>query len=226
MTPDTMAIPDEQKPDYKVLIKKALEVKAAKAQELHNLGLRPPVMWPRSILTRVAEIVPMADITALAAALTAPPPSTALLSDSAQILSDTLKQLAFTANHLNAGGMAAPQLGVGLRVFVVRVTREDGSVDTVGIINPTLADVRGEQESNEGCLSIPGERFTVQRPGFVRVTGWGGDGEPIEIGGDGILACVLQHELDHLNGKLLVDSVSHLKRSLIRRRLVKAYPLH
>jgi peptide deformylase len=105
-------------------------------------------------------------------------------------------------------GVAAPQIGVNLRAFSYNVDGEIGY-----ILNPVLAEVSGEPELvDEGCLSVPGLWFKTARHPFARVTGTDLDGNEIEISGTGVLAQALQHESDHLDGKLYLDRLDKESR--------------
>lgn len=110
-------------------------------------------------------------------------------------------------------GVAAPQIGVGLRVFSLNI---DG--DLSYIVNPVLAEVRGEAEPvEEGCLSVPGVGFPRLRHPWARVTGVDATGAPIEIAGEGLLAQALQHETDHLDGRLYIEGLEpEIKREAMR----------
>ncbi|MCU1420539.1 MAG: def [Microbacteriaceae bacterium] len=100
-------------------------------------------------------------------------------------------------------GVAAPQIGVNQRVFSYNVDGEVGY-----IINPVVVEVSGEPELvDEGCLSIPTFYFQRKRYPFARVTGEDLDGNPIELSGEGLMAQALQHETDHLDGKLFIDGM-------------------
>lgn len=100
-------------------------------------------------------------------------------------------------------GLAANQIGVGLRAFSYNV---DGVIDY--ILNPVLAEVTGEPELvDEGCLSVPVFYFPRRRYPFARVTGIDLDGNPVEVSGDGLLAQALQHETDHLDGHLYIEGL-------------------
>lgn len=121
-------------------------------------------------------------------------------------------------------GLAAPQVGIGLRVIVID-PREDG-VEPFALINPQiihLGDEVGRDE--EGCLSIPGLKEIVERPTTAVVEAMNPDGEPVSIDAAGLLARILQHEVDHLNGILFLDRVSALKRKLLLKRWQKVKPL-
>ncbi|HRY16169.1 MAG TPA: peptide deformylase, partial [Candidatus Competibacteraceae bacterium] len=88
-------------------------------------------------------------------------------------------------------------------------------------INPTLLEREGEGEMEEGCLSVPGFYETVRRAERIRVSALDLDGEPFELEAHGLLAVCIQHEIDHLDGKLFVDYLSMLKRDRIRKKLEK-----
>ena len=113
-------------------------------------------------------------------------------------------------------GMAANQIGVSLRVAVFDVQDELGPRV---MINPDLVEVSGEWDHEEGCLSVPGHYWEIKRPGFARVRALGIDGDPVEYAGDGLLGRVLQHEIDHLDGKLLMDRLEKPVRKKALRDL-------
>ena len=100
-------------------------------------------------------------------------------------------------------GVAAPQIGVNQRAFSYNIEGEIGY-----ILNPELVEVSGEPELvDEGCLSVPGFSFPRMRYPYARVTGVDLDGHPVELGGTGLLAQALQHETDHLDGKLFIEGL-------------------
>lgn len=106
-----------------------------------------------------------------------------------------------TMHQAHGLGLAAPQIGVQKRIFVYQL--EDR--DPVTVINPTIADSRGEWEYEEGCLSIPGLFFPIVRPKEILLTGWDLDGKEISLEADEIEARCFQHEMDHLDGRLLIS---------------------
>lgn len=110
-------------------------------------------------------------------------------------------------------GLAANQIGVSLRAFSYNVDDEVGY-----ILNPVIAEVSGEPEPvEEGCLSVPGFFFPRLRHPFARVTGVDLDGEPVELSGTGTMAQALQHEVDHLDGHLYIESLEpEAKREAMR----------
>lgn len=119
-------------------------------------------------------------------------------------------------------GLAASQVNVHKRVVVIDVS-EDKSQPLV-FINPEIEVLDQEtSEYDEGCLSVPGFYETVVRPGHIRVKALDRDGNAFEIEPEGLLAVCIQHELDHLNGKLFVDHISPFKRSRIRSKLEKKH---
>lgn len=119
-------------------------------------------------------------------------------------------------------GLAATQINVHKQLIVMDIS-EDSNQPLV-FINPQLEVLDDEQsEYDEGCLSVPGFYETVSRPRRVRVNAIGRDGEPFELIAEGLLATCIQHEMDHLNGKLFVDYLSTLKRQRIRSKLEKAH---
>jgi peptide deformylase len=117
-------------------------------------------------------------------------------------------------------GLAATQVDVHKRIVVMDLS-EDQSQPRV-FINPEVEILSEELESyDEGCLSVPGFFETVERPERVRIKYLDLDGNPVEEDADGLLAVCIQHEIDHLNGKLFVDYLSTLKRQRIRTKLEK-----
>ncbi len=118
-----------------------------------------------------------------------------------------------TVREPGRAGVAANQIGVGLRAFSYNV---DGAVGYV--LNPVLVEVRGEPEPvDEGCLSVPGVGFPRLRHPWARVTGIDLDGAPVELAGEGLLAQALQHETDHLDGRLYIEGLEpEVKRAAMQ----------
>ena len=116
-------------------------------------------------------------------------------------------------------GLAATQVGVDQRLIVVDVS-DHGDQPQV-FINPELLSKEGTEVMQEGCLSVPGVYEEVERAERVRVRAMGLDGQVREFDADGLLAVCIQHEIDHLDGKLFVDYLSDLKRQRIRKRIEK-----
>ncbi len=119
-------------------------------------------------------------------------------------------------------GLAATQINVHKQLIVIDIS-ENKDCPLV-FINPSVEIIDHElAEYDEGCLSVPGFYETVSRPRLVRVKALDRDGNPFELETDGLLATCIQHEMDHLNGKLFVDYLSALKRERIRSKLEKAH---
>jgi peptide deformylase len=133
-----------------------------------------------------------------------------------QVIADMLETM-YAAPGI---GLAATQVDFHRRVVVVDVS-EDKSKPLV-FINPEIIERSGSLEIEEGCLSVPGVFDTpTARSEKIRVRALGRDGKPFELEADGLLAICIQHELDHLDGKLFVDYLSELKRTRIRKKLEK-----
>jgi peptide deformylase len=113
-------------------------------------------------------------------------------------------------------GLAAPQIGVPLRLFVA-----DWEGDRHVIINPDITEPEGDERADEGCLSFPGIYEEVARPNRIRIRYLDEDGGSHDEVVEGFLARVYVHETDHLNGKLFIDGMSVLKRSFIRKKMSK-----
>jgi peptide deformylase len=113
-------------------------------------------------------------------------------------------------------GLAAPQVGVQKRLFVYDLHDGEGPKT---IVNPTVTDHRGEWEYEEGCLSVPGLYFPIVRPKEVHLTGYDLEGREISIEADELLARMFQHELDHLDGKLLLEHLDDDQRKAAMRAL-------
>jgi len=124
--------------------------------------------------------------------------------------------------HLAPGiGLAAPQLGIGQRLITVDLSVGEKPDELIILVNPEILEEEGETVEEEGCLSVPEIREKVVRPGWVLVRGLTLEGKEVEIEARNLLARVFSHEIDHLEGRLFIDRLSPLKRSLIRRRLKK-----
>jgi len=117
-------------------------------------------------------------------------------------------------------GLAAPQVGVALRLAVIDPSPPDRK-DLIVIINPEIVSMEGEISIEEGCLSLPGPRALVKRAERVKVRALDSNGHPMEKEAEGLLAIVIQHEIDHLNGRLFIDHLSRLKREAILREYKK-----
>ncbi|HSM99801.1 MAG TPA: peptide deformylase, partial [Rudaea sp.] len=118
-------------------------------------------------------------------------------------------------------GLAATQVNVHKQLLVLDVSEEKNA--PLALINPKIVEREGEQVYQEGCLSVPGIFADVERSERIVVEAQDRDGKPIRIEADGLLAVCIQHEMDHLIGKLFVDYLSPLKRELVRKKLEKAH---
>lgn len=118
-------------------------------------------------------------------------------------------------------GLAAPQIGVGVRVFVVDISGGRDPQALKVCINPTWGERDGMQLEEEGCLSVPGFTATVARPTRAAVHALDRAGQPHTVAGDGLLARALQHEMDHLDGMLFVDRLRGISRTMILRKVKK-----
>ena len=141
------------------------------------------------------------------------------VDDAVRQLTDDMLETMYAAPGI---GLAATQVNVHQQVVVIDVS-EDNSSPLV-FINPQIIELGGdEHEYDEGCLSVPGFYETVSRPEKVRVKAIDRDGKSFEIEPEGLLAVCIQHEMDHLQGKLFVDYLSSLKRQRIKKKLEKQH---
>lgn len=135
-----------------------------------------------------------------------------------QALADDMAETMYASNGC---GLAATQIGVALRIFVVDCAGEDEPSDLRVFINPEIVEADGTQVWSEGCLSFPGVSEEIKRAEQVRVRALDRTGKPFELVADGLLAVAIQHELDHLNGVLMIDKLNALKRRMMGRKLAK-----
>jgi peptide deformylase len=166
------------------------------------MAILPVVLYPDPVLKKKAS--PVTQVT--------------------QDIRTLLDNMAETMYAAPGVGLAAPQVGVSQRVIVLDPGVREGE-KTKGqlhqLINPVITHAEGEVEWEEGCLSIPGFLLPMVRYSHVIVEAITKDETPVTIEAHDFLAVILQHEIDHLNGKLLIDNVSRLKRDLYLRRLKK-----
>ena len=166
--------------------------------------LRPVLQYPDPLLAKVSE--PVAEI-----------------NDDIRALA---KDMLDTLTTVGGVGIAAPQIGVLKRVVVIDVSQEKNDPDLPQdfrvFVNPvvTVLDPKGHEE-NEGCLSVPDLRAKVKRPRRVALDALDLDGKPVHIEGEGYYGACMQHETDHLDGKLFIDYLSYLKRSLYDKKIRK-----
>ena len=116
-------------------------------------------------------------------------------------------------------GLAATQINVHERILVIDISEEKNQ--PIVLINPEILEKEGDQEYDEGCLSVPGIYETLHRAEKIRVKAINKEGESFEMTAEGLLAVCIQHEMDHLLGKLFVDYLSQLKKQRIRKKLEK-----
>lgn len=138
------------------------------------------------------------------------------VDDSIRRLIDDMFETMYAAPGI---GLAATQVNVHKRIVVIDISEEKNQ--PLVLINPTILERDGEEEMEEGCLSVPGFAEMVRRADWIRVSALDRRGNPFELSTDGLLAVCIQHELDHLDGKLFVDYLSSLKRDRIRKKLEK-----
>lgn len=132
-----------------------------------------------------------------------------------------LRDMAETMYAAPGVGLAATQVGIPLRVFVVDLSVGKRAGELIEMVNPEFVTCEGMQLEEEGCLSIPGFEATVVRPLRAVVRGFDRDGSEKTVEGTGLLARALQHEMDHLDGSLFVDRLRGIKRDVILRKVQK-----
>ncbi len=141
-------------------------------------------------------------------------------------ITDEIRQLvedmAETMYDAPGVGLAANQIGEDKRIFIIDIAGEDEPSNLLVFINPEILAQSGSQVFNEGCLSFPGASEEIKRAERVKVRALNLEGKAFELEAEGLLAVAIQHENDHLNGVLMVDKLSALKRKLIGRKLAKA----
>ena len=139
------------------------------------------------------------------------------INEEVKTLSNDLLETMYDGNGI---GLSATQVNIHKRILVVDVSEEKDS--PMIFINPTV-EVLGQEEKiyGEGCLSVPGFFEDVSRPDKIKITALNLDGEEFSIEAEGLLAVAVQHEMDHLDGKIFVDFLSNLKRQRIKQKLIK-----
>lgn len=116
-------------------------------------------------------------------------------------------------------GLAAPQVAVSKRVIVIDISEQKN--DPVCLVNPEIMAKHDTEQMEEGCLSVPGIYEMVERAARIEFKALDREGNPVEMDIDGLLAVCIQHEIDHLEGKLFVDYLSEMKRKRIRKKVEK-----
>lgn len=161
------------------------------------MAIRKIIYLPDAVLRQVAKPVEQID-------------------DALQTLIDDMFETMYSVNGV---GLAAPQIGVSLRLSVIDVIGD--KKQQLVLINPEIIASEGQKEYQEGCLSVPGVYDTVVRADKVTIRALDRTGKSYEMTADGLLGECFQHEIDHLNGRLYVDLLSPLKRTMARRKLEK-----
>jgi peptide deformylase len=165
-----------------------------------RMAKRPIILLPDPVLRLVAAPVGTVD-------------------DELRALADDMLETMYAAPGV---GLAAPQVGVSRRVIVMDVSEEDDEKQPYVMINPHLVQVSDELNVHEeGCLSMPDVRTEIERPAKVTVRFLDRAGKQQELAADGLLATCIQHEMDHLDGKLLIDYMSRLRREMVIKRFKK-----
>lgn len=136
-------------------------------------------------------------------------------------LAQLIDDMAETMYAAPGVGLAAPQIGEAVRLFIIDVAGDDEPSQLMVFMNPEILAKEGECVGPEGCLSFPGVTEDIKRAETVKVRAMGRDGETFELETDGLLAIAIQHELDHLNGVLMIDRVGALKKRIIHRKMQK-----
>ena len=138
-------------------------------------------------------------------------------------LETLIRDMSETLYEVPGLGLAAVQVGAPVRVFIydMNVQEKKGKPTLTVLINPEITQTEGEIKEEEGCLSLPEYREIVTRAAKVTVKALDRKGKKIEVVGEGLLARLIQHEMDHLDGLLMLDRLSSLKRSLFLKRLKK-----
>ena len=144
-------------------------------------------------------------------------PVVSITADTVRLISDMVD----TMYGAPGVGLAAPQVGVFQRVIVLDTDHENPGKQLLKLINPEIRRAEGEIVWEEGCLSVVDFTVEIKRAANVKIVALNEEEREISIDAEGLLAVALQHEIDHLNGKLILDRVSRLKRDLYSRRLRK-----
>lgn len=136
-----------------------------------------------------------------------------------QRLIDDMVETMYAARGI---GLAANQVGVSKRLCVIDTSGREERSELVVLINPVIAEKEGTEESDEGCLSIPGYLPVIKRAANVTVKCLNREGKSIQLEATGLLARALQHEIDHLDGLLIIDRISPIKREFFKKRFKRS----
>ena len=163
---------------------------------------------------------------ALLKILVFPDPRLRTLAEPIMDFDDSLKKLSedmLETMYEGSGiGLAATQVNVHKRIIVVDISEEKNS--PLILVNPTLKKIINPEKKSysEGCLSVPGFYEELLRPSSVEINAYEINGDEVNIVTEGLLSVVIQHEMDHLDGKMMVDFISNIKREMIRKKLLKS----
>ena len=163
---------------------------------------------------------------ALLKILVFPDPRLRTLAEPVMDFDDSLKKLSedmLETMYEGSGiGLAATQVNVHKRIIVVDISEEKNS--PLILVNPTLKKIINSEKKSysEGCLSVPGFYEELLRPSSVEINASSVNGDEVNIVTEGLLSVVIQHEMDHLDGKMMVDFISNIKREMIRKKLLKS----
>jgi len=138
------------------------------------------------------------------------------VDDEVRRLADDMLETMYAARGI---GLAATQVDHHIRMLVMDIS--EGRDDPHVLINPEIIDRSGSQICDEGCLSVPGEYAEVERAEAIKVRALDRDGQTFELEADGLMAVCIQHEIDHLDGKVFIDYLKPMKRRMIERRMKK-----
>jgi peptide deformylase len=164
-----------------------------------NVSLRPIVLYPDPILLTPTETVASVD-------------------DEIRALVRDMVETMYAAPGI---GLAANQVGVSKRVCVVDLSVGEREDDLKVFVNPRIVQSEGSEVAEEGCLSFPDIHLDIERPFTATVEAIGLDGQPFSLTASGLLARAIQHEIEHLSGRVFLQNVSPLKRELIKRQIKK-----
>ena len=135
-----------------------------------------------------------------------------------QSLIDTMSTLMYRSSGI---GLAANQVGIEKRIIIFDINYKEKEKDLTVLINPEIITAEDKIEFEEGCLSVPDFQGKINRKKYIQAKGLDRDGNPINIEAEDLKAICIQHEIDHLNGTLILDHVSHLKRTIYKRKIEK-----
>jgi peptide deformylase len=163
------------------------------------MAIRPIVLYPDPVLLRPTRPVEEFD-------------------DELRELLGDMSETMFAASGV---GLAANQVGVPLRLFILDLTAGEGDEPPQAFINPTITATEGRQNGEEGCLSFPDISLDVERAERVTVEAFDADGKPFTYVGEGLMARAIQHETEHLSGQVFLRHLSSLRREMIKKQIKK-----